>query len=746
MINKFRIFLIFTLIIGILTPIVSTSAWADTGGMKASDYYKKHREEVEAFMTGQKDLGEGKEQIAGTQDLENAKKEFKNESGFWTSTWNGLKVVGAFISQVGNAITNDKEQVYTYTDPFTNQQVKYMRTEWGDIVAAEGNTRDCLPLPMAVLDASDCTFCSLFAVLYDASQDMTDLSFDRLAEPMANVILIGWAIFIALKVLAHVSSFTKQDAPKFINDILLISFKIGICYILLMNKEQIYDYFILPILGAGLEFGTAILTTGGNQCSGTFDVGNDTYILKTALFAKLNCFIESIQMEIGVSQAIGSTLMCVARNAATSDFGGFWNFNLLFQGLIIWAFALMLSLAFAFYLIDVTVSIGIIGALMPFLIVSWPFKITNKFSSAGLSMFMACVFTYAFMGIVVSVNTQLIAQSFNQGSSTLSGSINPYTAKMNQQEKEVIVPGTSPVPPEEEKSKVTETIQQGGNAFNLGQQHNWGQPSIEDIKKGQTGTNGSNGTSGGSSGGTSGGSSGEGGSSGTTGDSSSTSGTEAGGMAGLIAALSSDNIDELERMTDIGMGGFLIMLCCSIFGFKLCSKVSEIASKVSGGSVGFSIGAGIGGMAANAITSTAKSVTKAPRQFIGQKFDQGMSKLGNAALSKLGLGKYGGKTGAGKGGTPAAAANKGGAPAAAANKGGAPANANSTANANAGNNQGGEGSSQGSQSETQSTANTHNTPTKGANLKKNLESERQQKHKKAKNKRKSHRKAGNKKH
>ncbi len=725
MINKFKIFLIFTLIIGILSPIVSSTAWAESGGTKASDYYKKHRAEIENFMNEQKDLGEGKKENAAIKDLQDSAKDLADYKNIFETGVDYVKFAWSFYKLPIAYFVQGDVTTYTYTDPFTNQQVKYMKTEWGDIVAAEGNSKDCLPLPMAVLDASDCTFCSLFAVLYDASQEMTDLSFDRLAEPMANIILVGWAIYIALKVLAHVSSFTKQDAPKFINDILLLSFKIGVCYLLLMNKEQIYDYFILPVLGAGLEFGTAILTTGGTQCSGSFDVGNDTYILKTALFAKLNCFIESIQMEIGVSQAIGSTLMCVARNAASSDFGGFWNFNLLFQGLIIWAFALMLSLAFAFYLIDVTVAIGIVGALMPFLIVSWPFKVTQKYTSAGLSMFLSCVFTYAFMGIVVSVNTQLIAQSFNQGSSTLSGSINPYTQKMNQQETEVIVPGTSPIPPKDE-SQIINSINQGGQQFNIGQEHNWGQPGLSGL----------NGGTGGGTGGTGGGTGGTGGGTGGTGGGTGGVSTEQGGMAGLIAALSSDDIDELERMTDIGMGGFLILLCCSIFGFKLCTKVSDIASKVSGGSVGFSLGVGIGGMATNAATSAAKRVTQAPRQYIGQKFDQGMSKLGNAALSKLGLGKYGGKTGAAKGGAPAATANKGGAPATTANKGGTPSNSGSN------------NDTQGKQATTQSTSNAHNAPTKGqgVGLKKQLENERNRNHRKARAKRQNRKKSGNKKH
>lgn len=613
-INKFLIFLFSVICVTFCTQ---SFAYAAVGGTKASQYYQEHRKEVDDQMSAKTDLGEGTSQAAGKNDLDNALNDLKNEDGFWNTTANLFKTGAFAVKTLVTSSVGVTETIYNYTDPYTGKEVKYMKTEWGATVAAEGNMEGCTPLPIAVIEASDCTLCPLFAVLYDVSQEMTDLSFDRLGQPMANVLLVGFAIYIALKVLSHVSSFTRQDAPKFVNDLLILSFKIGITFILLTNKDQIYEYFVLPILGAGLEFGTAILTSGGTQCSKEFIVANDTYLLKTSLFAKLTCFIESVQQEIGISQAIGTALMCVARNQASSSLMGFWDMNMFFQGIVIWGFSLMLSLAFAFYLIDVTVALGIVGALMPFLIVSWPFKITNQYTKAGMSIFLACVFTYAFMGMVVSINTQLMAQSFN----------------------------SSPA-----SSAATDT------------------------------------------------------SSTTTSDTSPSDGSAGAGMSALVQALSGDNIEEVKRLTDIGMGGFLIMLCCCIFGFKLCSKVSELASKVSGGSVGFSIGAGIGGMAVNAATSAADKVTKPARQAIGNKVNEGMSKVGNAIGKKLGFGKYGGKTGGKGGGGSQSKLDK-----APAGGGNTPAGGG---NAPAG---GGNG---------QSSNDNHSNPTQGANLESGLRNSR----------------------
>ena len=61
--------------------------------------------------------------------------------------------------------------------------------------------------------------------------------------------------------------------------------------------------------------------------------------------------------------------MCVARNAGKESIGPvrnvLWDFGMMFQGFAIWVMGWIISLAFAFYLIDATIQLGIIGALMP---------------------------------------------------------------------------------------------------------------------------------------------------------------------------------------------------------------------------------------------------------------------------------------------------------------------------------------------------------------------------------------------
>ncbi len=304
-------------------------------------------------------------------------------------------------------------EIGTYTDPKTNKTYTFEIKKDGTMVATSGISEGCTPFPMKMAESKSCLFCPLFLVIYNACNTMATKSFATLGVPVANVMLIGFALYIAFVVLGHVSSFTKQDAPKFLTGMLVQSFKILVAYLLLTNADQIYYYFITPVLKAGMQLGSAMLfQTDVNleQCAAQAAAPDDG-LMPSSLYIQLDCFIRSVQSEIAYAQAMGSTLMCIARNAAASLGGLLWDFSMMFQGLAIYLFSLLLVLAFSFYLIDATVTIGLVGALLPLLIAAWPFKKTASYTGKGFNMLMNTFFIYVFMGIVVSVNIQLIGHS-----------------------------------------------------------------------------------------------------------------------------------------------------------------------------------------------------------------------------------------------------------------------------------------------------------------------------------------------
>ena len=287
-----------------------------------------------------------------------------------------------------------------------------------DCEAKKGAMKGCEPLPVKLAEANKCIFCPLFEALYSAARTMATEAFNATKDPIRNVMLYGFAIYVAFGVLKLVSSMTKQDAPKYISGLLVDTCKFMVAFFLLQSADSIYYFVINPLLSTSLDFGGAMLFSAGDAIStckaDAKSLGVFTEILPDSLYTSLECFIKGVQSEIAFAQAAGSSIMCISINEGAGTFG-IPDFSMLLSGLTVYVCALLLSLAFGFYLIDSIVMLGVLGALMTFFIACWPFKLTGGYTGKGFGMFMNVFFNFVFMGIVVSVNTQLIKASLATG-------------------------------------------------------------------------------------------------------------------------------------------------------------------------------------------------------------------------------------------------------------------------------------------------------------------------------------------
>ncbi len=436
-----------------------------------------------------------------------------------------------FIAPTIAKLFGDEGKARTvFTTPNGAVYVEISSPDGVDIVGKEGEIKGCKYLPQKLYESKECFFCPLFAVIYQAADDMTVISISKLAAAFAVVLVIGLAIWIAVQTLAHVSSLTKQDAPKFLGNLIKQSFKFLISFILLISTAQIFLYLINPLLAAGLEFGGSLLSLPNDLEFIQGSTVTTTYF-SADLYTVLERFITAVQNEIGFMQAVGSSLMCIGSNIMISltDFGD--GFQMFITGFVLAAFGFLLGLAFAFYLIDAVVQLGIVGALLPFLIACWPFKLTSKYTTTGFNMLMNTFFVFVFMGLVVSVNIQLIDSALSLTSSEETTT----TEKASGSEQQ-------------EYGALTEIA----DAINNGR--------IEgtDDKRG------------------------------------------------------------LKELTDISGTGFLILLFCCIFGFKLTNQVGSLAGKMASGAMK-SIAPSIATMGGSATLSAGKKLTQPTREAVSEK-------------------------------------------------------------------------------------------------------------------------------
>lgn len=296
-----------------------------------------------------------------------------------------------------------------------------VNTKDNTIKSVSGNTQGCEPLPFKVYEAKSCLFCPLFTIIYKAIQTASTEAYRTLSRPLSTLLLIGLAIWIALMVLRNVSAMTKQDAPQFLTDLFKNSFRVVIAFLLLRYSSIVYGVVIGPLLKAGFEFGGSFLNSTQDvvkNCS-MKPVSGEIGVLPEYVYVNLQCFLEAVQFELGVTQAIGSSLMCVAKHQGATSIGYLANvlpdFSMLFTGALVWIIAFVISIAFGFYLIDAVIQLGIFGMLLPFLLMCYPFKITSGYFNTGVGVFMNSWFIFVFMGLVTNITLALIGQGATAG-------------------------------------------------------------------------------------------------------------------------------------------------------------------------------------------------------------------------------------------------------------------------------------------------------------------------------------------
>ena len=334
-----------------------------------------------------------------------------------------------------------------------NQQTKvYCAKETGDrveIKAGESGIGTCEVVEVSWYNSRNCIFCPMIGVIYAVADKITSVAHLTFARSFAIVIAVGLTIWIALKTLTFVSSLTKQDIAKYLTELLVQSFKFMIAFFALLYYDEIFSMLILPLIRSGMEFGASFVLVDdfssrfGNEVSqaliaaGTTGDGSaianmgdkvplhysrnaNNKFFDVYTYATIENLAHNVNLQYSLLQTIGGSLVCTGFKLMFGLFenesGGFGlGFACIIYGLCFGIFGFLLSLAFVFYLLDAVVQLGIVGGLLPFLVASWPFKLTSKYTKTGFNMLLNSVFVFMLMGVVVNLSMELIkaAVEFN---------------------------------------------------------------------------------------------------------------------------------------------------------------------------------------------------------------------------------------------------------------------------------------------------------------------------------------------
>ncbi len=295
----------------------------------------------------------------------------------------------------------------------------------GQAKSVEDKSDDCELFTTYLKEYAMCPLCAVFKVILNTDNTIADIAWTAMAKSLQGVVLAFFMAYLAFNTLKVISSPGGADSGDYLKTVLGLGFKVVITYLMLNDSSTIYEYFIMPVIQGGLDMGMAMLGIVSSQAMSCLNDPVDympadgviSSSLLTSIYKTVDCFNRSA----AIMPAVGKGLVCYSWATFIPDF------SMWLIGLILYVFGIGLSFVIAFYLIDCTVQLGIVCALVPIMIACWPFKVTNQYSTKGVVVVMNTFFNFALMGVILALGMTVIGFAATGG----EGGLEAYIGAIN---------------------------------------------------------------------------------------------------------------------------------------------------------------------------------------------------------------------------------------------------------------------------------------------------------------------------
>lgn len=268
--------------------------------------------------------------------------------------------------------------------------------------------------------STECWFCPLFTVIFNTSSRVALKSYMALADGVANLVLVCFALWTALFVLRHVAAIEVKSPSKMIQEYLLQAFKVLLVVLILKGSYfQVMHYSLEPVFNTGMQFSQTI-TGNSDSCPSEISkkiigydsefTGNSAGGLPASMGRNIVCSIKSMQDSVSKLMAFGRQAMCVAWKPKAVIKYIIPSFPYLITGIVLYIGGLVLLLAFPWCLIDAVLQMAIAAALAPAAIGAWAFKITSQYLGKIWNFFMNAMFNFVFLSIILYIIMTVVEQ------------------------------------------------------------------------------------------------------------------------------------------------------------------------------------------------------------------------------------------------------------------------------------------------------------------------------------------------
>lgn len=236
-----------------------------------------------------------------------------------------------------------------------------------------------------------------------------------------NVVLAGFAVWMAFKLLKVLASFKEESVGEVWNEIFQKMFVCAFCAYFLGaggGVSEAMNLFVIPIyqeiLNLGIEMMSVRPETLGSIELGSFGTINFTHGVVTCPSGG-NVSAGALQ---GAVQPLSDCMVCNINARLNGGIKiGLGLISTLSPGPIIVGLIMIIlfnftKLAFVLYVVDSLFRVNFAAYLLPLLIAGVPFRYTRKWSKHGLLMFLNSAGCMLFIGLLVGVSVGALENIF----------------------------------------------------------------------------------------------------------------------------------------------------------------------------------------------------------------------------------------------------------------------------------------------------------------------------------------------
>lgn len=266
----------------------------------------------------------------------------------------------------------------------------------------------------------------IFEQIYDVMGSTVMKMYSTVTQGAMNVMMIGFAIWLAIRLLKFVSSVTEQNAAEVWNEVLRKAFLCVFCGILASTPEMslyVLNTLVFPLYHAFLELGSNILGASSQAMSNGADtmtvMGDEIkfgeYSLTCTSSASFSATMDAFpagpqQMMECMICAVASRLklgLTIALTVMTDTSG---NLTPFIVGFIMWGTFFVVYIGFVFYLVDTMFRFAMMVLLLPIFTMAYAFGPTRKWTSVGLTNILnSAAFMMAFSIIIAMAMTSIVS-------------------------------------------------------------------------------------------------------------------------------------------------------------------------------------------------------------------------------------------------------------------------------------------------------------------------------------------------